>query len=389
MDRPEEVCCVIGTRPEVIKMAPVILEFQRRNIICRIVATGQHDTLFEDAMDTFGLKADANLGLMREGQTPVEFLSRALAALSTILDDNPRVGVILAQGDTTTVLAAAMVAFHKHIPFGHVEAGLRTYDLDAPFPEEYNRRLVAIGAKWHFAPTAEAVDHLTDELAMPMRFDGGAAKCKSIIQTGNTVVDALKLIINKFGAGPTPHTGTCFGASYVLITCHRRENLGEPMDRIFTAISLLAHQFENTTFWYPLHPNPVIGIAARKILGDIPNVILSSALPYVDCVKAINGAKLVITDSGGIQEEAISLGVPALVTRETTERPEGVQSGGCVLVGTDVAKITSMAATLLTNPSIYDAHVVPAEQNPYGDGKAAARIVDVIQEHMEAKDAKL
>ena len=345
------ISIIIGTRPEAIKMAPVILECRKRDINHRVITTGQHKELLHDALDMFNIAPDIDIGVMTHDQTPVDVIAAALPALYSYITDVHSTTVVLAQGDTTTVLAAAMAAFHARVPFGHVEAGLRTHDMSQPFPEEYNRRAASIGATWNFAPTEMAVSNLIHEGVPP----------HTIFNVGNTVVDAVNYILERY---PPLRTAR----KYALVTCHRRENRGDNMANIFSAVNDAALAMPGMEFIAPLHPSPAVQQAARKyLIAD--NISKREAVSYVECLHLIDGAEFVLTDSGGIQEEAATLGVPTGVLREVTERPEGIAAGICELLGSNRAAIYDWAV----NPKIDTSPV-----NVYGDGTSAVQIVDRI-----------
>ena len=343
-------------------MAPVVKALRAAKMPVRLVSTGQHTTLVEESLKYFDLKPDVNLRLMKADQTPLSFLTRAIAALDKLFDKGG-VDVVLAQGDTTSVAAASIVCFHRKIPFGHIEAGLRTHDLLQPWPEEWNRRVASVGAAWHFAPTGTAVDNLRHE-GIPV---------SQIYETGNTVVDALQYILKVKPAQLELAGVPSAYKDYVLLTCHRRENLGQPMVDAFTAIADYASGHPELEFWYPTHPNPVVQKTAHQIFGGLKNVRITQALDYLSFVHAMNYCRLVISDSGGVQEEAPSLGKRVIVLRNVTERPEGVEAGFCYLTGTDRARITQALDALLA------AEALPRVISPYGDGRAANRIVKILQ----------
>lgn len=368
------VAVVIGTRPEAVKLAPVVLRLrQAPGLRSHVCVTGQHGPILDQVLDVFGIEPETDLELMRPGQSLAGLTSRAVEALDRFLAE-VEPDLVLVQGDTTTVFCAALAAFYRGIPVGHVEAGLRTWDLGAPWPEEANRVLTGRLASLHFAPTDWARDNLLHE--------GVAAE--SIAVTGNTGIDALFLALDRLQDRPAaeaPPPWLSPGGRTILVTAHRRENFGEPFERVCQAIADLARRFPDIQFVYPVHPNPNVLEPARRILGDrddprlaARNVHLVDPLPYPEFVAAMAASTLILTDSGGVQEEAPSLGVPVLVFRETTERPEAVNAGTVRLVGTDRARIVRETSDLLTDRAAYDrmAH----RHNPYGDGHAATRIVD-------------
>lgn len=366
------VLTLIGTRPEAIKMAPVIAELERhrdsvRSVVC---ATGQHREMLDQAMAVFNLPADYDLDLMRPDQSLSQLTARLLEGLDGVVRQ-VRPDWILAQGDTTSVLAAALTAFYHRIPFGHVEAGLRTANIQCPFPEEVNRRLAdAMAAVW-FAPTERARQVLLCE-GHPER---------DVILTGNTVVDALQQVLRQgYDWEGGPLAGVPQDRRLVLVTVHRRESFGEPLREICTALRQIADTFagEGVHLVFPVHTNPNVLGPVRQMLSELANLSLLEPLDYPSLVHLLRRSVLVLTDSGGIQEEAPSLGVPVLVLRDTTERSEGVAAGFARLVGTKREPIVTAAISLLRNPAEYGKMV--ASGNPYGDGRAASRIVAALLE---------
>jgi UDP-N-acetylglucosamine 2-epimerase (non-hydrolysing) len=360
------VAVIGGTRPEAIKLAPVVLALRGRDgVRCRVCATGQHPDLFARALAIFGLRADAQLDTLRPGQPLSLLLARMLEGLDAWLDaEKPHLVVV--QGDTTSTLAGAMAAFHRRIPVAHVEAGLRTGDLAAPWPEEANRLQVARLARLHFAPTAAARENLRREGVAP----------EAIHVTGNTAIDALLWVRER--AAPPPEADA---APTVVFTAHRRENFGAPLAAVCEAVADLASRFPGVRFVATVHPNPAAASTIREILGrpDDPrlsagNVRLVDPPDYPEFVALLDHSRLVLTDSGGIQEEAPSLGVPVLVLRRATERLEAVEAGIARLVGTDRARIVAEASRHLAGPD----ERVPASPHPtpFGDGRAAIRIVE-------------
>jgi UDP-N-acetylglucosamine 2-epimerase (non-hydrolysing) len=372
---PITVLSIIGTRPEAIKMAPVIKELERfsgeiRSVVC---STGQHRQMLDQVLQLFAITPDLDLGLMTHDQGLAQLTARLFTGLDDVLAET-RPDVVLAQGDTTTVLVAALVAYYRGIPFGHVEAGLRTGDRRRPFPEEINRRLADAVTDLYFAPTERSRQALLRE---------GFAD-RDIFVTGNTVIDALLDVAGRedydWAGGPLaslPEDGR-----YVLITAHRRESFGEQFRQLCLAIRDLAQRFgrDGLHFVYPVHLNPNVRKPVGEILGEVPNVTLIEPVDYFSLVQLMKRAKLILTDSGGIQEEAPSLGVPVLVMRDTTERPEGIEAGVVRLVGTHRERIVAEATRLLTDPEAHAAMATPA--NPYGDGQAARRIVRILRERL-------
>jgi UDP-N-acetylglucosamine 2-epimerase (non-hydrolysing) len=357
------ILCTIGTRPEAIKMAPVIKAFQAAPWArCRVLFTAQHRELVDQMLAFFDIDPDLDLDVMRPNQTLVELTSRLLMAVyHAVAREQP--DMVLAQGDTTTVLATALASFYHKVPFGHVEAGLRTGRLFAPFPEEANRVLAGHLSALHFAPTASARDNLIGE---------GIAD-SSIVVTGNTVIDALLL-----AAARDVPIGVELDASrrLVLVTAHRRDSFGEPIRQICRAIARLHERFPHVEFLWPVHPNPAIKPVVEQAMADRPRVRLCAPLAYGPFVSAMRRATLILTDSGGVQEEAPALGKPVLVLREESERPEAIASGVAKLVGHDPDAIVSEASRLLCDPGAYQA--MAKGVSPYGDGKAADRIVAAV-----------
>lgn len=362
------VLVVVGTRPEAVKMAPVVHALRRRpEFDLRVIATAQHRQMLDQILAFFGIQPDRDLDLMRPGQMLADLTARMVAAFDPVLvDDAP--ALVLGQGDTTTVMVTALCCFYRHVPFGHVEAGLRTGDLRQPFPEEMNRLLVARLASLHFAPTATAAANLHRE----------GVPTATVHLTGNTVIDALLWTAQRVDAGPFRVPP---GHRLVLVTAHRRENFGEPLTRICSALRTLADR-ENVRILWPVHPNPSVRGAAEQLLGDHPHVRLVAPLDYPDMVAAMQACDLVLTDSGGLQEEAPSLGKPVLVLRNATERPEGVAAGAALLVGTEPRRIVGEATRLLDDPADYAA--MASVPNPYGDGCAAERIAGLCTDYLFA-----
>ena len=354
------VMVVVGTRPEAIKLAPVVRCLRGvAGLAVRLVATGQHRELLAQALGEFDLAPDVDLDLMRPDQAPADLLARALAALDrTIAAEGP--DLVLAQGDTTTVLAAALASFYRRVPFGHVEAGLRTGDPANPFPEEMNRVLAGRLAAVHFAPTVEARANLLREGVDP----------GTVHLTGNTGIDALRWVADSL---PPPSLD---GGRTILVTAHRRENFGAPLDRICGALRDLVDRLPDATIVVAVHPNPAAGSVIRARLGQVARVRLVEPVGYREFVALMRSSFLILTDSGGIQEEGPTLGVPVLVLRAATERPEAVLAGTARLVGTDPAAIVAAIERLWTDRAAYRAMSTAA--NPYGDGHAAERIARII-----------
>jgi UDP-N-acetylglucosamine 2-epimerase (non-hydrolysing) len=351
---------VIGTRPEAIKMAPVVRALRAAGRFdVRVLFTGQHRGLLDQAAADFGLVADADLDLMRPDQGLAGLTARLLEGIDGVLAAHPA-DVVLGQGDTTTVLAAAMTAFYRRIPFAHVEAGLRTESIDSPFPEEANRRLAGALARIHFAPTQGALVNLLAENVPADR----------IVVTGNTGIDAL---LDASGRAPALPVEVAQADRLVLVTLHRRESLGAPLRGVLRAIREVVGRVPRARVVWPVHPNPHVRQAAQELLAEVSGVTLVEPQAYLPFVALMQRADVILTDSGGVQEEAPTFGAPILVVRETTERPEGVDAGLAELVGTDPERIARRLGTLLNN-SVRRARTV----NPYGDGRASIRIADSL-----------
>lgn len=371
-----KVLTILGTRPEAIKMAPVIKEMQKcpEKVACEICVTGQHREMLDQALGLFGIKPDHDIDIMEPDQSLSGLTANMLARLDPVVKKS-KPDWIVAQGDTTTAFVAALVAYYNKIPFGHIEAGLRTGDKYRPFPEEINRRLADVIADLLFAPTQTARKALISE---------GVPE-KNIYVTGNTVIDAL---MDVAAMGYDPKSGVLAGipddARVVLVTAHRRESFGGPLLELCSAIRELAGFFadKKVYFVYPVHLNPNVRQPVRRILSDLPNVCLTDPLDYQAMVNLMKRAEIILTDSGGIQEEAPAFGVPVLILRDTTERPEGVEAGVAKLVGTRKETIIKETAKLLTDPVARSnmSHRV----NPYGDGKAAGRIVTILLERSKS-----
>jgi UDP-N-acetylglucosamine 2-epimerase (non-hydrolysing) len=362
--RPSDrvVACVVGTRPEVVKMAPVVLRLRRaEGLRVRLISTGQHRELLDQAMSDFGLTADRDLGLMRPGQTLAEVTARALTALDDAFAAE-RPDFVLAQGDTTTVLASALAAYYRKIPFGHVEAGLRTGDPLRPFPEEKNRVLAGQLAELHFAPTSRSRLNLLRE---------GISEA-SIHVTGNPGIDALRLTLERPTKLPVqPPTDRM-----ILVTAHRRESFGKPLVEICRAIRDLVERDPNLCVVFPVHPNPAVRETVDATLRTVPRIALIDPVGYLEFVALMQASFLILTDSGGVQEEGPSLGKPVLVLRDETERPEAVEAGSVRLVGPHRAAIVEAVELLTARPDLYRRFATVA--NPFGDGWAAERIVRIL-----------
>ena len=371
----KKIAVIFGTRPEAIKLCPVVLALQKDPAFdCKVCVTGQHKEMLYQVLDVFGVKPDVDLQLMRPNQTLGGLTSRAIAAIDEYLAvEKP--DIVMVQGDTTTVLAGALAAFYHHIPVAHVEAGLRTWNMESPWPEEANRVLTTRLAKWHFCPTENNKANLLKE---------GVSE-KDIYVTGNTVIDALLMAKDMVAKKPPridglPDELMQSSERMVLITGHRRENFGQGFENICTAIRNLAERFPETHFVYPVHLNPNVREPVDRILGQHcgKNVHLIEPQSYLPFVALMNRAYLILTDSGGVQEEAPSLGKPVLVMRNTTERPEAVTAGTVKLIGTVANDIYREACLLLTSEAAYEK--MSKSVNPYGDGMAVDRILAVLRQ---------
>ncbi len=368
MSKRIKVMSVFGTRPEAIKMAPLVLELQKHPEIESIVCiTAQHREMLDSVMDCFGIRADYDLNIMQQGQDLTAITTRVLERMREVLGE-VQPDIVLVHGDTTTTFAGALAAFYAKIPVGHVEAGLRTYDRWSPFPEEMNRSLVGRIATLHFAPTANNAHNLEREAV-----EG------DIFVTGNTVIDAMAYTVRGEQFVSDELRQVDFSRRVIAMTCHRRENYGEPMRNIFTAVRRLALNYPDVEIVYPVHLSPVVRSTAEELLGGVPNIRLIAPLDAVDMHRLMARSYMVMTDSGGIQEEAPALGKPVLVLRRETERPEAVTAGTVKLAGTDTEEIYRLAAELLDDPAAYDR--MAKAVNPYGDGRACPRIAQAILSH--------
>ncbi len=367
---PPSVCIILGTRPEAIKLAPVIRAFQSApNLNARVILTGQHREMVDQVMQLFHLQAERDLAIMQPRQSLTDITCNSLRGLEAVYREL-QPGMVIVQGDTTTAFAAALAAFYQQIPIGHVEAGLRTDHLFNPYPEEANRRLISQLAQLHFAPTVRAVENLEK-----------SGVTGAIHHTGNTVIDALLTVAAQEPACPI--AGLDWSQYRVLLaTVHRRENWGAPLQDILDGFQRLLDKFPDTALLLPMHRNPTVREPIQAALGDRPRVFLTEPLDYAHLVGAIQRCTLLLTDSGGLQEEAPSLGKPVLVLRETTERPEAVEAGTARLIGTEPERILAAAGELLSQPQVYAA--MANASNPFGDGQASARIVDWVARYLDA-----
>lgn len=359
------VMLIFGTRPEAIKMCPLVNELKKRKGFKTIVCvTGQHRTMLDRVLEAFDVTPDFDLSIMKSGQTLFDITTAILERIGGILDEvHP--DVVLVHGDTSTTFATALACYYKQIAVGHVEAGLRTYDIYSPYPEEFNRRAVGIIAKYNFAPTEHSRDNLLRE----------GKDENSIFVTGNTAIDALNTTVRDDYTHPELEWAN--DSRLIVITAHRRENLGEPMHRMFRAIRRITDEHSDVKVIYPIHMNPLVRTAADEELGGDDRIRIIEPLDVLDFHNFLARSYMILTDSGGIQEEAPSLGKPVLVMRDTTERPEGVKAGTLKLVGTDEEVIYSEFKKLLEDKNAYDA--MSKASNPYGDGHACRRIADILE----------
>ena len=365
----KKVLVVFGTRPEAIKMCPLIIELKNTPGINTIVCvTGQHKQMLDQVLKTFNVIPEYDLSIMKERQTLFEITNNILIKLKTVLEfEKP--DLLLVHGDTTTTFAASLACFYMHIPVGHVEAGLRTNNIYSPYPEEFNRRVVSIIASYHFAPTIKAKENLLQE---------GIDESKIFI-TGNTAIDALKTTINN--QYTNEHLSWAKGSRLILLTSHRRENIGKPMENIFSAVRKIIEEYNDVKVIYPIHLNPIIKELAQEEFKNCDRIRLIEPLDVISFHNFIAASYLVLTDSGGIQEEAPSLGKPVLVLRDTTERPEGITSGTLKLVGTDSYNIYIETKRLLDDKDEYEK--MAKATNPYGDGYASKKIANIIIEELK------
>lgn len=365
----KKVMVVFGTRPEAIKMCPVAMELKKSKILETVICvSGQHKEMLQQVMDIFQVKADYNLKIMKPGQDLFDITGAVLKGMRELMKKE-KPDVVLVHGDTTTAFAAALSAFYLEIPVGHVEAGLRTWDMHSPYPEEFNRQGIGLIAKYHFAPTETARRNLLQE----------GKREEDIVVTGNTGIDALFTTVTEDYRSDV--TDWAAGSRLIVITAHRRENLGAPMREMFRAIRRILDQFENIKAVYPIHMNPLIREIAKEELEGCENLRIIDPLPVDQFHNLLNAAYLVLTDSGGIQEEAPSLGKPVIVMRDTTERPEGIAAGTLLLAGTEEERIYRVFYELLTDKEKYEA--MSHAENPYGDGEASRRIKEFLEEHLK------
>ena len=362
----KKIMLVFGTRPEAIKMCPLVLELRQRARLETIVCvTGQHRQMLDSVLQAFSVIPDYDLSVMGSEQTLFDITHKVMMGMRDVLLDK-KPDVVLVHGDTTTTYATALASFYLGIPVGHVEAGLRTYNIRSPFPEEFNRQAVDIVSDWAFAPTEASRDNLLKEGKNP----------KIVFVTGNTAIDALKTTVRDDFSHPELDWAS--DSRLIMLTAHRRENLGEPMRRIFRAIRRVVDEFEDLKVIYPVHLNPAVKQAAEDEIGGHPRIRLIEPLDVLPFHNFLARSYLILTDSGGIQEEAPSLGKPVLVLRDTTERPEGVAAGTLKLTGTEEADVYNGFKQLVTNATVYEA--MSKASNPYGDGFASKRIADILEQ---------
>ena len=360
----KKVMLVFGTRPEAIKMCPLVKELKKRkNLETIVCVTGQHREMLNSVLKTFDVIPQYDLSVMKEKQTLFDVTTNILNGIQTVLADE-KPDVVLVHGDTTTTFSAALAAFYMGIPVGHVEAGLRTYNKNSPYPEEFNRQAVSALADYHFAPTVTAGENLLRE----------GKKRESVFITGNTAIDALKTTVRD--SFSHPEWDWAKDSRLILLTAHRRENIGEPMRQMFRAVKRVLSEFPDVKVLYPIHKNPLVREIAGEVLGDTPNLHMIEPLDVLDFHNMMARSYFILTDSGGIQEEAPALGKPVLVMRDTTERPEGIAAGTLRLVGTGEKEIYEAFKLLLEDDIVYRRMAETA--NPYGDGFACARIADIL-----------
>lgn len=365
----KKVMLVFGTRPEAIKMCPLVNELKtRKNIQTVVCVTGQHRQMLDMVLDTFHVVPDHDLSVMKERQTLFDVTTSILNGIKAVLEQE-KPDVVLVHGDTSTTFVTALACFYLQIPVGHVEAGLRTYNLYSPYPEEFNRQTVSIISRYNFAPTEMARQNLLNE-----KRDQG-----KIYVTGNTGIDALRTTVREDYTHPELEWAK--GSRLIVITAHRRENLGEPMVHMFRAIRRVCDEFGDIKAVYPIHMNPAVREIARQELGGDDRIHIIEPLDVLDFHNFLARCHLILTDSGGVQEEAPSLGKPVLVMRDTTERPEGIAAGTLKLVGTDEENIYRCFRQLLTDEAVYAA--MANASNPYGDGYASRRIADILEQDLE------
>lgn len=365
----KKVMLVFGTRPEAIKMCPLVKELKTRESIETIVCvTGQHRQMLDQVLEAFDVKPDYDLSIMKDKQTLFDVTVNILERIKAVLEE-VKPDVVLVHGDTSTTFVTALACFYMQIPVGHVEAGLRTYNIYSPFPEEFNRQAVGIVAKYNFAPTEASKENLVNE----------GKDESTIFVTGNTAIDALKTTVKKEYSHPELEWAK--GSRLVMLTAHRRENLGEPLKNIFKAIRRIVEEYSDIKVIYPIHMNPLVRQTAKEILGNCDRIRIIEPLEVLDFHNFLAKSHMILTDSGGIQEEAPSLGKPVLVLRDTTERPEGIKAGTLKLVGTEEETIYNEFKKLLDDEEEY--MKMSRASNPYGDGFACKRIADILEKNKD------
>lgn len=363
----KKVMLVFGTRPEAIKMCPLVKELNtRKNIEVKVCVTGQHKEMLQQVLECFDVVPDYNLEIMKEKQTLFDITTNIISKIKPVLEKE-KPDIILVHGDTTTTFVTALCAFYMQIPVGHVEAGLRTYNIYSPYPEEFNRQATGIIARYHFAPTERAKQNLLSE----------GKNESQIYVTGNTAIDALKTTVKENYSHPI--FNWIGDDRLIVLTAHRRENLGKPLEQMFTAIKRILDEYDDIKVIYPIHKNPLVRETANRIFKDSDKIQLIEPLEVLDFHNFLNKSYLILTDSGGIQEEAPSLGKPVLVMRDTTERPEGIKAGTLKLVGTEEENIYRNIKKLLDDKEEYEK--MSKASNPYGDGLASKRIADIIEKN--------
>lgn len=361
----KKVMLVFGTRPEAIKMCPLVKELKtRKNIEVKVCVTGQHREMLQQVLECFNVVPDYNLEIMKDKQTLFDITTNIISKIKPVLEKEMP-DIVLVHGDTTTTFVTSLCAFYMQIPVGHVEAGLRTYNIYSPYPEEFNRQATGIIAKYHFAPTEKAKQNLLNE----------GKNESQIYVTGNTAIDALKTTVKANYNNPI--LDWVGENRLIVLTAHRRENLGKPLEQMFTAIKKILDEYDDIRVIYPIHKNPVVRETANRVFKDSDKIKLIEPLEVLDFHNFLNKSYLILTDSGGIQEEAPSLGKPVLVMRDTTERPEGIKAGTLKLVGTEEENIYKNIKLLLDNKEEYEK--MSKASNPYGDGFASKRIADIIE----------
>jgi UDP-N-acetylglucosamine 2-epimerase (non-hydrolysing) len=375
MTNPIKVMTIFGTRPEAIKMAPLVLELKKypESFETIVTVTAQHREMLDQVLNIFDITPDYDLNIMKDRQTLIDVTTRGLEGLDKVMKE-AKPDIVLVHGDTTTTFVASLAAFYNQISVGHVEAGLRTWNKLSPFPEEMNRQLTGVMADLHFAPTEKSSENLLNE----------NKKEEGIFITGNTAIDALKTTVkDEYHHKVLEQLGD---DRLVLLTAHRRENLGQPMRNMFRAIKRLVEEHDDIQVVYPVHLNPAVREVADEVLGDDKRIHLIEPLDVIDFHNFASRAHLILTDSGGVQEEAPSLGVPVLVLRDTTERPEGIEAGTLKLAGNEEENIYKLAKELLTNPEAHSK--MSKATNPYGDGQASYRITQAIRYHFGHLDER-